>query len=167
MCRSKAPSASRTICAICVSVGMTGSFSNALPWPKRTATVVWKLFLYGDWGHRSDHINWACRIATDPAVLHNVGADPGIDVVDGDDRDGRDDQVVLVEVVETVEAPQSLVPSVFRSYLFENKFRSTGEGLLYRREMPVGYEVFFSGCMGKNGRSGGLGCHLRKMPAAK
>lgn len=108
-----------------------------------------EIVLHGDWSDRADHIYWACRVAAEPAILHNVSAHAGIDVADLDNRNGRNDQVVLVNVVEGVELPEALIPSICRPYLFEKKFFGTGEGLLYRREGRVGFDVFPFGTHGK------------------
>jgi hypothetical protein len=101
-----------------------------------------EIVTYGDWRIGLEQYHWACRIKADAAVLKGVCAGNNVDIVDTDDCDKRNEVIVLVVLVEGAKVPKALVRSVFRPYLFKKQFCKTGDGLLYRRESGMGYEVF-------------------------
>jgi hypothetical protein len=98
--------------------------------------------LYGDWRVGDQQFCWACRVASSRAIADNVPVQYGVNVADFGEGDGGQDQIVLVVVIKGVEGPQRFIRSVLRPYLIPKKFFGTGEGLLYRREVSAGYEVF-------------------------
>lgn len=86
--------------------------------------------------------HWALRIKSGAAVLHNNPADNCVDVSNLTNRDDRHEVVMLLIFVQGIKIPKMFVRSVFRAYLFKKEFCKTGDGLLYRRETSVGYEIF-------------------------
>lgn len=101
-----------------------------------------EIVLHGDWGGGPADVNWACRIAADITILQPNAADLGIHIIDGNHGNNRHEVVMFVVVVQLGEGPKMFVRSVFRPYLLQKKFFKSGEGLLYRRETGVGWEVF-------------------------
>lgn len=101
-----------------------------------------EVVLHGDWSGGPADIKWACRIAADSAILYPDVADLGIHVIDRKDRNDRHEVVMFGVVIQLGKRPKVLVRSVFRPYLLQKKFFKSGEGLLYRRETGMGWEVF-------------------------
>lgn len=101
-----------------------------------------EIVLHGDWGIGADQYRWACRIKTETTIVHDVASNPRIEPRDCRGDDSGDKEVVLIVFVEGVKVPKMLVGSILRPYLFEKKVFGTGEGLLYRCESAMGYEVF-------------------------
>lgn len=101
-----------------------------------------EVVVHGDWPGASQDYHWACRIRACATVSQDAAPGGDVDVTDIGKGDGWQDQVVLVVVVEGIEGPERFVRSVFRPHLFEKKVFGVGEGLLYRREIGMGYEVF-------------------------
>jgi hypothetical protein len=101
-----------------------------------------EVVIHGDWVWGFNEYTWACRIKAEAAITHFQSASTERDVPYFDDIDRRDKEVVFVVVVDGAETPKSFVRSIFRPYVFRKKFFKTGDGLLYRRETGVGYEIF-------------------------
>lgn len=97
--------------------------------------------LYGNGLAGFNDVNWLCRVSAE-ASERIEGAASDVEPGDTGEGDCGDEQIVLVVVVEGVECPETFVRSVGRAQLIKKKFRSTREGLLYRREgLGFGYEV--------------------------
>jgi hypothetical protein len=102
-----------------------------------------EIVIYGKWRCRSNNLLWAVRIPADGHVLDDTPVgESGVDVVDFYDGCCRKEVVVLVEIAMTGDCPKKEVLVPARAYFFEDKFRSVGEGLLYRRERLGGFQVF-------------------------
>ncbi len=101
-----------------------------------------EIIVYGDWRVGDDDSNWAVRIPARRAVCEDIGANPGVDVFDIYGGDRRQEIVVFIEVAEAGGGPKVKVRVPARFYIFEDKFRRVGEGLLYRRIMGGGFKVF-------------------------
>ena len=101
-----------------------------------------EIIVYGDWGVGSDDVNWAVRIPANRAIGDSIGANPGVDIFDFYDSDRRHEIIVFVEVAQVGAGPKMEVRVPARLYVFEDKFRSIGEGLLYRRVVGGGFKVF-------------------------
>lgn len=121
--------------------------------PERS--VLWEAYLdgrceiliygeCGDWvADYGRDVMWAVRIAASEVVLdEDSRLSPSVYVADIRDDDGGNDRTMFVVIAKSVKTPQRFIRSVFRPYLFEKKFRGTGEGLLYSRQIRTGFEVF-------------------------
>lgn len=101
-----------------------------------------EVVLHSNWGCGSSNYHWACRIAADIAIPRYDPADLGVQIFDREDADNWNEVVMFGVIVQRGEGPKVLVRSVFRPYLLQKKFFESWEGLLYRRETGIGWEVF-------------------------
>lgn len=102
-----------------------------------------EILIYGDWNIAGKEYLWVCCISANATVDVSAETTSCVEIIDRRDGDCRQHEIVLVIVVEGMEAPQRFIRSAVRPYLIEKKLRSTGEGLLYRREIRFpGYEIF-------------------------
>ena len=101
-----------------------------------------EIVLHGDWSVGLKEYEWAYRMKANPTILKENPSEFCVDATDIGDCDNGSEVVMFAVSVEGVKIPQMLVRSVFRTYVFEKEFCKTGDGLLYRRETAMGYEVF-------------------------
>lgn len=101
-----------------------------------------EIVLYGDWRVGPDEYLWVCRIACDSAVIESICPNRGVYPADSDETYCRNEVGMFVLVAHGGKVPKVLVRSVFRPYLFQKKLFKAGDGLIYRRETGMGWEVF-------------------------
>ena len=101
-----------------------------------------EIVLYGNWGWGLNELKWAIRVPACRAAFEGTAAAPGVDVIDLHDGDGWHEIIVFVEVAKAGCCPKMEVRVPARLYVFEDKFRSVGEGLLYSRVGRGGFQVF-------------------------
>ncbi len=110
-----------------------------------------EILIYFNWRIGAHDTYVISRISHKRTVFDKTPIASGIDIFDANDCNSRDNHVVLVKIAEGVETPEVVIPSVCRTYLVEKKFFGSGEGLLYRRQGSVGFEVFPLGMHGEIG----------------
>ena len=108
-----------------------------------------EILLYGDWIDAENQIAWACRVEAKAAAAHLITPKLGKKTLDAANGNGGQHEVVLVVVINPGEAPNRLVPSTVRSYLFEKKRFSTRDSLIYQNEVGRGFELISFGSDGK------------------